>query len=62
MQKYRDLASRAVWTAAQGALGVITVEALDVPIAWAGIVAAALSAAKSYVASKVGDRETVTFK
>jgi hypothetical protein len=60
-QKYRDLFARACWTSLQAGLAVITVEALDVPIAYAGIIAAALSALKSWVATKVGDRETVTF-
>lgn len=60
-QKYRDLASRAAWTALQAALGLISAEALGLPLAWAPIFAVALSALKSYVASKVGDRDTVTF-
>lgn len=59
--KYRDLAARALWTAAQAGLAVVTVDALDVPLAWAGIAAAALSAAKSWVATRVGDPDTVTF-
>lgn len=62
MDKYRALASRAGWTALQAALAVVTVEAFDVPLVWAPIVATALSAAKSWVATKVGDPDTVTFK
>lgn len=61
-QKYRDLSSRAAWTAAQAGLAVVTVEALDVPVAWAGVVAAVLSMLKSFVATRVGDTDTVTFK
>jgi len=60
-QKYRDLAARAGWTAAQAGLAVVTVEALGVPVGYAGIVAAVLSAAKSWVATRVGNSETVTF-
>lgn len=60
--KYRDLASRAAWTAAQAVLSVVTVEALGVPLVWAPILATVLSAVKSFVASKVGDPDTVTFK
>jgi len=61
MKKYRDLASRAGWTAAQAGVAVVTVEALDVPLAFAGIAAAALSALKSWLATKVGNPDTVTF-
>lgn len=60
-RKYRDLLARAGWTAAQAALGLVTVEVLDVPVGWAPIVAVALSSLKSYVATKVGNPETVTF-
>jgi hypothetical protein len=62
MTKYRDLASRAAWTAAQAVLSVITVEALGIPLVWAPIVATVLSAFKSFVATKVGDPDTVTFR
>lgn len=61
MDKYKDLASRALWTAAQAGVAVVTVEALDVPLAYAGIAAAVLSAAKSWLATKVGNPQTVTF-
>lgn len=60
-RKLRDLATRAGWTALQAALGLVTAEALDIPVAWAAIVATLLSAAKSYVAGQVGDKTTVTF-
>jgi putative flippase GtrA len=62
MNKYRDLASRAAWTAVQAVLSVVTVEALGLPLVWAPIVATVLSAIKSFVATKVGDPDTVTFK
>ncbi len=60
-RKYRDLAARAAWTAAQAALGVVTVEALGLPIWLAAPAAMVLSAAKSWVATQVGDPETVVF-
>lgn len=59
--KYRDLLARAGWTALQAVLAVVTVETLGVPVAWAVPVASALSMLKSYVGTKVGDHETVTF-
>lgn len=62
IQKYRDLAARAAWTAAQAVLSVVTIEALGLPLVWAPIVAAGLSALKSFIATKVGDPDTVTFK
>lgn len=61
VQKYRDLASRAAWTALQAGLGVIGVEALGLPLWLAAPVAMGLSALKSYVATHVGDPETVEF-
>jgi hypothetical protein len=61
-QKYHDLASRAAWTAVQAVLSVVTVEALGIPLAWAPVFAAGLSVVKSYVATKVGDPDEVTFR
>lgn len=60
--KYKALSSRAGWTAAQAAVSVVTVEALGIPLVWAPIFATALSALKSFIATKVGDPTTVTFK
>lgn len=51
----RDVAERVAWTAAQGALGVVTVEAFDLPVAWVPVVAALLAYAKGVVARRVGD-------
>lgn len=61
-QKYRALASRAGWAALWASLSVITVESLDAPAGWVPVIALALSAVKSFVATKVGDPNTVTFK
>jgi hypothetical protein len=62
-RRLRDLAARAGWTALQAALGLVTVEALDLPVEWAIPVAAVLSAIKSKVAQKVGrDPSTNTFR
>lgn len=65
----KDLASRAGWTALQGALGVITAFVADIdPTSESGLfalvvttVATLLSAAKSFVATKVGNRDSVEF-
>ena len=59
--KQKAIATRAAWTATQVILGAITVEALDLDVALIPVVAAVLSAVKSFVATKVGDPETVTF-
>lgn len=50
-----DAAERVFWTIVQAALGVVTVELLDVPVAWAAIVAAVLATVKAFVARKVGE-------
>lgn len=52
---YARLAERVVWTAIQAGLGIVTVEALGVPVAYAGVIAAVLAAVKGYVARRVGD-------
>lgn len=66
----KALAARAGWTAFQALVGVLavwvsTVDVTDQP-GWAAaillVVATGLSAIKSFIASKVGDPETVTFK
>lgn len=61
-RKYRDLLARAGWTALQAGVGLLTVEALDVPLAWAPIVAVALSSLKSWIATRVGDPDTASFE
>lgn len=60
-KKLRDLLSRAGWTALQAGLGLITVDALDIPVAYVVPIAWALSSIKSWVATKVGNPNTVTF-
>lgn len=62
VNKYRSLASRAGWAALWASLSVVTFESLDAPQAWIPVIALLLSAAKSFVATKVGDPDTVTFK
>ena len=52
------LAERVLWTAAQAGLGLLTVEVLDVPVAWAPVVATVLAAVKGYVARRVGDPQS----
>lgn len=60
-QKWRDIASRAGWTLAQAIVSGITVTAFDLPVQLIPVFAAGLSALKSYIATKVGNRATVTF-
>lgn len=56
MPKFRlDLIERVIWTAIQAGLALVTVEALDIPQAYAVIVAAVLATVKGFVARKVGD-------
>ena len=60
-QKYRDLAARAVWTLLQSATAVGIVEWFNLPREWIPAFGMALSALKSFVATKVGDTSTATF-
>lgn len=53
-----DLAERVFWTFLQGGLGVITVDALDLPV-WAVVpVATGLALLKGLVAKKIGSGNT----
>lgn len=60
-QKWRDLAARAAWTGAQGAVSVVTVEVFDLPVELIPLGALGLSILKSWIATKVGNPNTVTF-
>jgi hypothetical protein len=60
--KLRAIASRAAWAALWGALSTLTVTQLGLPLAYVPVASYVLSALKSYVASKVGDPDTVTFR
>lgn len=57
----RDVLARAGWTILQVAVAALVVVLADVPAWWAVPIATALSAAKSIIATKVGDPETATF-
>lgn len=52
----KNLLSRGLWTLAQSALAFVAVELADVPLAYAPIVAAVLSFAKTFVADKLEAR------
>jgi len=49
----KDLAERALWTAVQAALSVVTVASLGVPVAVAPVVAAVLSVVKNWVKARL---------
>lgn len=51
----KNLVSRGLWTLAQSALAFAAVELADVPVAYAPLVAAALSFAKTYVADRLAE-------
>lgn len=53
-----DLLERVAWTMTQAALGVLAVAVADLPPAYAPVVAAALAAAKGWVARKLGDPDS----
>ncbi|WP_125262307.1 hypothetical protein [Streptomyces alboflavus] len=49
-----DVAERALWTGAQGALGVLITDLADVSMWWAAPIALVLASAKSWVAGRFG--------
>jgi hypothetical protein len=57
----RSLLAKAGWTGAQVVVAGVSVDQLGLPVAWVAPVAVALSAAKSYVASHVGNPNTTKF-
>jgi hypothetical protein len=60
--KVRAIASRAAWAALWGALSTITVTQLGLPLVYVPVATSILSAIKSYVATKVGNPDTATFR
>lgn len=58
MKMSKNLLERALWTLAQAAVGVVAVLAADVPVAYAPLVAAALSVVKTYVKEKLDGRSS----
>lgn len=59
-KKFYDLLERAVWTAIQAILGVLTADALGIPKEYGALFATALSMAKSAVAGQLGNKESVS--
>ena len=57
---WRDLTERVFWTAVQAGLGLVTVEALGVPVAYAAVVATVLAVVKGLVARKLGDPDSAS--
>jgi hypothetical protein len=55
-----DLAERAAWTGVQAALGLVAVEAADLPAWWAVPIALAAAAAKGWAAGHVGRKGTAS--
>jgi hypothetical protein len=49
----KNLVARGLWTLAQSALAFVAVELADAPLAYAPLVAAALSFAKTFVADRL---------
>lgn len=54
--KYIDIAERAAWTGAQGAVALLIVELGDVSVWWAAPLALALSAGKTWLMTKTQAR------
>lgn len=59
-RRWLDIGERAVWTLLQAGVGVAVVEALDIPEAWAAVIALALAVAKGELATKFGDGTAAT--
>jgi hypothetical protein len=58
--KWADIGERAAWTLLEAGVGVSVVEALDVPQAWAVVIAGVLAAVKGQLATKFGDGTAAT--
>jgi len=55
-----DNVRRAFWTLAQAAVGLVTVEALGIPVAYAAVVAMGLSAVKAAIAAQTARYKAVS--
>lgn len=56
---YKDIAERAIWTAAQAFLAIYTVGGVDeLKAAAAAGLAAGISVIKGFVATQIGDKES----
>lgn len=55
-----DLGERVFWTGVEGGLSLVTVDALDIPVAYAPLVGALLAAIKSYAAKQIGQHATAS--
>ncbi|AQW55308.1 hypothetical protein ACIQPP_05665 [Streptomyces violaceusniger] len=55
-----DVIERALWTGAEGALGVLATEIADVTLWWAVPVAALIASAKGWIAGRLGARGTAS--
>lgn len=59
-KKLYDMLERLGWTAAQGAIAIAFVWSQDINPAYAPLIMAGLSAAKSYVAGRIGNTDSVS--
>jgi hypothetical protein len=55
-----DWSERVAWTAAQAAVGLFTIEMLDLPGELVPVAAAALAAVKGFIAKQVGNRDSAS--
>lgn len=53
-----DVVERALWTGAEGALGILVVEVANIPVWWAAPVGLVLAGAKGWIAGRTGVRGT----
>jgi hypothetical protein len=55
--KLKNLLERAAWTAVQAAAGYLAADLADISVAWAPIIAVALSAVKTFAQDKLAARK-----
>lgn len=55
-----DVIERALWTGVEGALGILITALADIPAWWAAPIALVLTAAKGWIAGRVGARGTAS--
>lgn len=56
----KDWLERIFWTALQAAIGVISVEGLDLPEVWIVVIAAALAMLKGLIAKQIGNPDSAS--
>lgn len=55
MKKWKDIAERTLWTAAEAGIAYLSTRLVDIDATWAVLIAPVLAVAKGWIATHIGD-------